>query len=184
MRLGFVVVFLLSLSACAPHHDLPFLGQVPAFEMVTQDGKPFRSEALAGHVWVADFIFTNCPGPCLRMSSQMKKVQTATAGTPEIRMLSFTIDPERDTPEVLTAFASRYQADHSRWFFLRGSLPTLQILSRDTFKLGDVDGTVNHSTRFVLVDKRGRVRGIYRSQDEDPAGKVAADALQLQKENS
>jgi protein SCO1/2 len=179
-----IVVFLLSLSACAPHHDLPFMGQVPAFEMTSQDGKPFRSESLAGHVWVADFIFTNCPGPCLRMSSQMKKVQAATASTPEIRMISFSIDPERDTPAVLTAFASRYQADPKRWIFLNGSLSTLQMLSRETFKLGDVDGTVNHSTRFVLIDKRGRVRGIYRTQDEDPAGKVAADALQLQKENS
>jgi protein SCO1/2 len=160
------------------------MGQVPPFHMVAQDGKPFDSATLAGHVWVADFIFTNCPGPCLRMSSQMRKVQAATAGSPAIRLLSFTVDPARDSPSALAAFASRYQADPARWSFLTGEPATLQILSRDTFKLGDVDGTMNHSTRFVLVDKRGRVRGIYGTQDGDPVGKVTADALQLQKENS
>jgi protein SCO1/2 len=152
--------------------------------MVSQDGKPFDSKTLAGRVWIADFIFTNCPGPCLRMSAQMHKVQSATAGTPQIRLLSFTVDPARDSPPVLAAFASRYEADPARWTFLTGKQETLQMLSRDTFKLGDVDGSMNHSTRFVLVDKRGRVRGIYGTQDGDPVGKVTADAVQLQKENS
>ncbi len=160
------------------------MGQVPPFAMVSQDGKPFNSASLSGHVWIADFIFTHCPGPCLRMSSEMHKVQTATAGHPQIRLLSFTVDPARDSPPVLAAFASRYQADPARWSFLTGKPETLQMLSRDTFKLSDVDGSMNHSTRFVLVDKRGRVRGIYGTQDGDPVGKVSADALQLQKENS
>jgi protein SCO1 len=183
MRIRFAVLFLL-FSGCSPHRDLPILGQVPAFTMISQAGKPFSSASLAGHVWIADFIFTHCPGPCLRMSSQMHKVQTATASNPEIRLLSFTIDPARDSPEVLAAFASRYQADPARWSFLTGEQKTLQMLSRDTFKLGDVDGSMNHSTRFVLVDKRGRIRGIYGTQDDDPVGKVSTDALQLQKENS
>jgi protein SCO1/2 len=183
MRFRFAL-FLFVLSSCTPHRDLPFMGQVPAFEMVAQDGKQFHSQSLAGHVWIADFIFTHCPGPCLRMSSQMHKVQTATEGHPEIRLLSFTVDPARDSPTVLAAFASRYQADPKRWVFLTGQPATLQMLSRETFKLGDVDGSMNHSTRFVLVDKYGRVRGIYGTQDDDPVGRVAADALQLQKENS
>jgi protein SCO1/2 len=183
MRLRFAT-FLLLLSACAPHRDLPFMGQVPPFEMVSQDGKPFHSSSLAGHVWVADFIFTHCPGPCLRMSTHLNKVQAATARYPEIRLVSFTVDPARDSPPVLAAFASRYQADPKRWVFLTGQQAALQMLSRDTFKLGDVDGSMNHSTRFVLVDKQGRVRGIYGTQEDDPVGKVTADAIQLQKENS
>lgn len=160
------------------------MGQVPAFLLTSQDGKRFDSKSLDGHVWVADFIFTNCPGPCLRMSSQMRKVQAGTASEKGIRMLSFSVDPARDTAPVLAAFASHYGADATRWFFLTGDLTTLQMLSRDTFKLGDVDGTMNHSTRFVLVDKRGRVRGVYGTTDGDPVGRVSADALQLQKENS
>ncbi len=160
------------------------MGQVPAFAMTAQDGKPFSSEALAGHVWVADFIFTHCPGPCLRMSSLMHRVQTRTSRDPEIKLLSFTVDPARDTPSVLATFAKRYQADPDRWTFLTGAQATLQMLSRDTFKLGDVDGSMNHSTRFVLVDKRGRVRGVYGTQDDDPVGRVTADALQLERDNS
>jgi protein SCO1/2 len=183
MRLRFAALLLL-FAGCSPHRDLPFLGQVPAFAMISQDGKAFNSESLAGHVWIADFIFTHCEGACLRMSSQMHKVQTATASDPQIRLLSFTVDPARDSPAVMAAFASRYQANPARWSFLTGEPKTLQILSRDTFKLSDVDGSLNHSTRFVLVDKRGRVRGIYGTQDDDPVGKVVADARQLQKENS
>jgi protein SCO1 len=179
-----LVAGLLLLVGCAPRRELPFMGQVPDFQMTSQDGRPFDSKSLAGHVWIADFIFTHCPGPCLRMSSQMRRVQTGTAGTPEIRLLSFTVDPARDTPPVLAEFATKYQPDASRWFFLTGSPATLQLLSRETFKLGDVDGTMNHSTRFVLVDKRGRVRGVYGTQDDDPVGKVIADAVQLQKDNS
>jgi protein SCO1/2 len=175
---------ILVLAGCAPRHELPILGQVPEFQMTSQDGKPFDARSLAGHVWVADFIFTHCPGPCLRMSSQMHRVQTETASVPAIRLLSFTVDPARDTPPVLAEFASKYQPDAARWFFLTGSPETLQMLSRETFKLGDVDGTMNHSTRFVLVDKRGRIRGIYGTQEGDPVGKVSSDALQLQKENS
>jgi protein SCO1/2 len=184
MRIRFAA-FLLVLAGCSPRHDLPFMGQVPQFEMISQDGKPFHSESLAGHVWIADFIFTHCPGPCLRMSTHLHKVQTATSDHPEIRLVSFTVDPARDSPPVLADFAARYQADPKRWVFLTGQQATLQMLSRDTFKLGDVDGSMNHSTRFVLVDKRGRVRGIYGTQDDDdPVAKVTADALQLQKDNS
>jgi protein SCO1/2 len=174
--------FLFVLTGCAPHRDLPILGQIPDFQLTSQDGRLFDSKSLAGHVWIADFIFTHCPGPCLRMSSQMHRVQKETAGYP-IRLLSFTVDPARDTPPVLAAFAAKYDPDFTRWSFLTGDPRTLQILSRDAFKLGDVDGTMNHSTRFVLVDKRGRFRGIYSTQEGDPVAQVSADARQLQKEN-
>jgi protein SCO1/2 len=179
-----VAIGLLAFTGCAPRAELPIMGQVPEFQLTSQDGKTFDSKALEGHVWVADFIFTHCPGPCLRMSSQMHRVQSKTASETAIRLVSFTVDPARDTPEALAAFASKYQPDATRWFFLTGKRETLQMLSRDIFKLGDVDGTMNHSTRFVLVDKRGRVRGTYGTQEGDPVGRVSADAVQLQKESS
>ena len=159
------------------------LGTVPAFTLTAQTGQQFSGETLRGHVWIADFIFTNCPGPCLRMSTFLGRVQKATAQFPDIRLVSFTIDPARDTPSALAAFASKYQADPSRWTFLTGPQPTLQMLSRDTFKLGDVDGTMNHSTRFVLIDRKGRIRGYYFTTDTDPVSKVAADARRLRKES-
>ena len=117
------------------------------------------------------------------MSTFLGRVQKATAQFPDIRLVSFTIDPARDTPSALAAFASKYQADPSRWTFLTGPQPILQMLSRDTFKLGDVDGTMNHSTRFVLIDRKGQIRGYYFTTDTDPVSKVAADARRLRKES-
>ncbi len=177
-------LLLLLLAGCDTRPPLPVLGTVPHFELTAQDGRVFNSDALRGHVWVADFIFTHCPGPCLRMSTLLGRVQKATAKFPDIRLISFTIDPARDTPSALAAFASRYQADPTRWTFLTGPQATLQLLSRDAFKLADVDGTMNHSTRFVLVDRKGQLRGYYGTTDEDPVAKVASDARRLRKETN
>ena len=153
------------------------MGQVPDFQLTSQDGASFDGKSLLGHVWVGDFVFTHCPGPCLRMSSLMHRVQKDTSAG--IKLVSFTVDPERDSPAVLKAFAAKYEPEPGRWFFLTGKRDTLQMLSRDTFKLGDVDGGMSHSTRFVLVDKLGRVRGVYRTEDGDPVGRVSADAIYL-----
>jgi len=177
-----IALLLLLLTGCETRPPLPVLGAVPSFELTSSDGKLFQGDSLRGHVWVADFIFTNCPGPCLRMSTLLGRVQAATAKFPDIRLVSFTIDPGRDTPSALAAFASKYHADPSRWTFLTGGQPTLQMLSRDAFKLGDVDGTLNHSTRLVLVDRKGKIRGYYGTNDEDSVTKVAADARRLRKE--
>lgn len=173
---------LVLLTGCETRPPLPVFGTVPHFELIAQDGRAFDSNTLKDHVWVADFIFTNCPGPCLRMSTFLGRVQRATDQFPDIRMVSFTIDPARDTPSALTLFASKYHADPARWTFLTGPQPTLQLLSRDAFKFGDVDGTMNHNTRFALVDRKGRIRGYYGTTNDDPVAKVAADARRLRKE--
>lgn len=172
----FLAFGLCVLTACTPRPELPVMGQVPEFQLTSQDGKPFDGKSLLGHVWISDFVFTHCPGPCLRMSSLMSRLQQS---PPDIKLISFTVDPERDTPAALTAFAAKYNPQPGRWFFLTGSRDTLQTLSRDTFKLGDVDGSMNHSTRFVLVDKKGRVRGVYGTQEGDPVGRVRSDAIYL-----
>ncbi len=177
-----LLLFALLLCGCETRPPLPVFGQVPHFELTAQDGRAFDSTTLKGHVWVADFIFTHCPGPCLRMSTFLGRVQRATEKFPDIRMVSFTIDPARDTPSALTAFASKYQADPTRWTFLTGPQSTLQTLSRDAFKFGDVDGTMNHNTRFALVDRKGQIRGYYGTTNDDPVSKVAADARRLRKE--
>src|SRR5579871_6239691 len=94
------------LAGCAAHAGLPSYAVVPDFTLTDQNGAPFQSAAkLNDVVWVADFIFTNCGGPCPRMSSQMHQVQTALADVPNIRLVSFTVDPERDTPAVLAAYS-------------------------------------------------------------------------------
>src|SRR3954468_16947746 len=108
----------LLLAGCSSRSTLPVFGTVPAFQLTDANGEDFGSAAsLQGHVWVADFFFTNCPGPCPRMSSQMHQVQKALEGS-DARMVSMTVDPARDTPTVLTAYSQHFEAKPGVWFFL------------------------------------------------------------------
>jgi protein SCO1/2 len=172
-----------ALAGCAFHSNLPTYATVPPFTLTDQRGATFDSAQLANHVWVADFMFTNCPGPCPRMSSQMRQVQTALA-IADVRLVSFTIDPQRDTPEALSAYAVRYAARQGVWYFLTGPVETLQRLDRDVFKLGDIDGSLQHSTRFVLMDRKSRVRGYYLTSEPDAISQLIADARRLLRERS
>lgn len=173
----------LFLFACSREAPLEVLGEVPNFALVSQTGSAFESaKELRGRIWVADFIFTNCQGPCPRMTSQMRQVQTATQGQTDVKLVSITVDPERDTPEVLAAYARRTQADSSRWNFLTGSQQDLHKLKREVFLLGNVDGELNHSTRFVLVDRQSRIRGYYDTSEPGSIKKLIADIQRLRSE--
>ncbi len=172
------------LAGCSGKPPLPTYGMVSDFTLTDQNGARFSSTALDNHVWVADFIYTNCPGPCPRMSSQMHQVQTALAGDDGARFVSFTVDPVRDTPAVLTAYSKHFEADPSKWYFLTGDLGTLNHLSHDVFRLAAVDSTLDHSTRFILIDRRGRIRGFYSSFDMDAIPTLIADTKRLLKEQS
>jgi protein SCO1 len=183
-RKGAVVLLVLALAGCANKAPLSVLGQVPPFQLTSQTGEAFERKALDGHVWVADFIFTTCPGPCPRMSSQMHQIQTATADTPDLKLVSFTVDPAHDTPEVLAAYGKHFLAQPGRWYFLTGPQARLDEIGRGSFKLNPVDGTLDHSTRFVLVDRAARIRGYYASSDRGfPAG-LLRDLRQLEGEKS
>ena len=115
------------------------------------------------------------------MSSMMRQIQEKNPG---LKLVSFTVDPARDTPEALAAYGKRFLADPARWRFLTGKREELNHLKLDVFKLGSVDGSLDHSTRFVLVDRRGQIRGFYATGDGDPVARVLADALRLSHENS
>jgi protein SCO1/2 len=112
----------------------------------------------------------------------MRQVQTAVARWPDVRLVSFTVDPARDTPEALRAYATRYQADPARWFLLTGARDTLHQLNRDAFKLGNVDGSLDHSTRFVLIDRKSQVRGYYLTSEPEAIRHLIADIARLRKE--
>jgi protein SCO1/2 len=170
----------LLLAGCTASAGLPSYGVVPDFELVDQSNRQFLSAStLRGKVWIADFIFTNCAGPCPRMSAQMRQVDNALH---DVKFVSFTVDPARDTPEVLAKYAEHYQAEPGTWYFLTGPQQALHNLARNVFMLGDVNGDLQHSTRFVLIDKQSRVRGYYLTADEDAIPRVIADAKQVQKE--
>ena len=169
----------LALAGCAARPDLPVLGSVPDFTLTDQTGASFVSEpALKGHVWVANFMFTNCPGPCPRMSSQMHDVQAALAGQ-DVKLVSMTVDPDRDTPEKLAKYAAFYSATPGVWYFLTGPRATLNHLGKDVFKLNPVDGSFDHSLRFVLIDRRSQIRGYYQTTEPDAIQRVIADAKAL-----
>jgi len=157
-------------------------GSVPDFTLIDQNGAPFSSAtALRGVDWIADFIYTTCPGPCPRMSSQMHQVQTALSDVDGIRLVSFTVDPAHDTPAVLAAYAQRFSAKPGLWFFLTGPADALEHLSRDAFMLGDVNGNLEHSTRFVLVDRESRIRGYYLTSEPDAITRLIADTKALKR---
>ena len=161
-------------------------GTVPAFQLTNQNGQPFGSAQLAGKIWIADFIYTTCPGPCPMISSRMSELQKPLEKT-DVHLVSFSVDPEKDTPDVLGSYAERLQAEPGRWDFLTGPKPVIYKLSHDSFKLAvsdgsDAQGIPVHSTRMVLVDRHAQIRGYYDATEADAITKLVADTTHLLRE--
>jgi protein SCO1 len=185
MKLVVAGALCFTLTSCLRHSSsLPVYYDVPEFNLIAQDGQPFDSKVLRGKIWVADFIYTTCPGPCPRMTSQMREVQDAVIKMPDVKLVSFTVDPSRDTPQVLAEYAKTHRASLEDWYFLTGPEATLQQLDRETFKLGNVDATLQHSTRFVLVDRQSRIRGYYDTSESRTIPKLISDIYELARERS
>jgi protein SCO1/2 len=145
--------------------------------MTDSDGRVFHSSELAGKVWVADFIYTNCPAECPMMTAKMHRFSQQV--DPSVRLLSISVDPERDTPAALSTFASHYGGATPQWSFLTGTPETVHLLAWSTFHVGDVIGKIEHSTKFALVDKNGFIRGYYSSFDPAGVQSLARDANAL-----
>jgi len=171
LRLTLALTFagLVFLAACRQGAPLPVYWTIPGFELTSQSGQPFASKSLEGNIWVADFIYTTCPGPCPRMSAIMRGIQSAVKVYPDVKLVSFTVDPKYDTPAVLARYAAIHHAQSGRWFFLTGNENVLENVCRNGFKLGDVDGSLQHSTRFTLLDRHSRVRGYYSPTEDATA---------------
>lgn len=180
MRL-LLALALLPLAACVKSSPLPVLGAVPDFELTAQTGAPFGSKQLDGHIWVADFIYTTCTGPCPMMSARMHQLQASTAETPDVLLVSMTVDPEHDTPPVLAEYGRHFRQDSARWFFLTGETARLNDLGVHAFMLNAVDGSLMHSTRFALVDGQRRIRGFYTSGEDGFLPKLLHDIRQLER---
>ena len=161
-------------------------GTVPGFQLTNQNGQPFGSPQLSGKIWIADFIYTTCPGPCPMISSRMSELQKPLQKT-DVHLVSFSVDPEKDTPEVLRGYADKLQAEPGRWDFLTGAKPAIYKLSHDGFKLAvsdgsDAQGIPVHSTRIVLVDRHGQIRGYYDATEPEAITKLLADTNHLLRE--
>ena len=168
------------------NRPLPVHGNISNFQLVNQDGQSFGSQQLSGKIWIADFIFTTCPGPCPIISTRMSELQKPLAES-DVHLVSFSVDPEKDTPDVLRVYADKLRKEPLRWDFLTGPIATIASLSRDDFKLGLSEGEQPesgpiHSTRFVLVDRRGAIRGYYDALAPDGVTKLLADTNHLLRE--
>jgi len=157
--------------------------QVPAFELTDQDGQPFNSVKMLGKVWIVDFFYTTCPGPCPALSSRLSGLHKSFSNENRVAFLSISSDPEKDTPEVLKLYASKFGAD-SRWGFLTGPVKAIFSLANNGFKLSLTrserpEEPVTHSTRLVLVDSQGWIRGFFEGvgEDSEDAGKRLEDAI-------
>ncbi|MGA2115384.1 MAG: SCO family protein [Bryobacteraceae bacterium] len=167
------------LAACSHPAPLPILGAVPHFALVDQTGGAFDSARLNGRIWVADFMYTTCPGPCPMMSHQMRRIAEAS----DVLLVSFTVDPETDTPPVLAAYAKHYPVPPGRWWFLTGARAAINDLGLNAFHLNTVDGSLEHSTRFVLVDGRMRIRAYYQTLEDQFRPQLVADIGKLERES-
>jgi protein SCO1/2 len=158
-------------------------GSVPEFSLTNQDGRNFGSADLRGKIWIADFIYTTCPGPCPMISNRMSELQEPLKNT-DVHLVSFSVDPAKDTPQVLRGYAEKLQAEPGRWDFLTGPQSTIYNLSRNGFKLavGEEKGVPIHSTRMILVDRRGEIRGYYDAVQADAVTKLVADTTHLLRE--
>jgi len=170
-----VLAFLLATlkMGAAVGKPLPVYGQVASFTLTNQDGQPISLADLRGKVWVADIIFTRCPGPCLKMTRQMEELQAALPAKSGAKFVSLTTDPNFDTPAVLKTYAHRFSADFRRWIFLTGTPKQIANLAIDSLKLTAIEKKPEdreseadlfvHSTIFVVIDKHAQLRGIFET---------------------
>jgi protein SCO1 len=165
----------------------PVLGTVPAFQLTDQEGHAFGSGELAGRVWIASFIFTRCETVCPRVTGQMTRIQARTRSLePALHLVSFSVDPEHDTPERLAAYARAHHANPRMWTFVTGGSGPVQETVEKGLRVsmgrdpGDPSpGAISHGTHLVLVDGAGRIRGYYDPESPEAIERVVRDAALL-----
>jgi protein SCO1 len=166
---------------------LPVLGTLPAFTLTERSGATVAATDLGGRVWIADFVFTRCPDFCPALTARMAKLQEAVPrGADGVTLVSFSVDPTNDTPEVLRDYARRHGAGEG-WLFLTGPRAQVATLLRDGFHVAWADdgppaSPITHSDRFVLVDRALRIRGYYHGTDGDDVARLVRDAAALRDE--
>ena len=168
---------------CAKPEPLPKYWSLPDFKLTERSGQPFDSASLKGKVWVADFFFASCPGICPMLTARMAAVHQEFAREDRVRFVSITTDPVADTPAALRDYATRFKAD-ARWSFLTGDKTYIWNLCQTGFKLSVVESPagpepITHSSRLVLVDKTGTVRGTYDAVGDDGPKKIIEDIRRL-----
>ncbi len=174
---------------------LPVLRTISSLDLVDQEGEPVNLQTFRGQPWFANIIFTRCPGPCARMTQKMRQLQEALpAEASEVQLVSLTTDPDFDTPEVLSQYARKFQADIRSWKFLTGTKEEIVRVSTQEWLLVMIEkGEAErespndiflHSTLTVLMDGLGRIRGTYEILEEGQLEEALADLQRLLQEAS
>ena len=158
---------------------LPIYYALPPFSLIDTEGESFGNGDIRGKIWVADFIFTTCAGPCPEMTEKMSELQQEFRDADDVQFVSFSVNPEVDTPEVLANYAKAYGADLDTWHFLTGSADDLHRLAVEGFKIGSMEEPLFHSTRFILVDGTGSIRGYYHSTEAEDLADLRRDINRL-----
>lgn len=180
---GIVLVYLSAHRDRAVRSEiLPIYSQVPDFSLVDSDGSPFGRSDLEGQVWIADFVYTTCPGPCPSVTAKLAGFQEPVTKLPDARLVTITVNPEVDTPAQLRDYAKSFDAA-DRWVFLTGAEDQIHDLVQNGFKLSvarqEGEDPVLHSTKLVLVDQAGFIRGYYDAMRPDEMRKLGDDLARL-----
>ena len=195
------IAIIFSLTRPRPE-PLPVLWPVPEFSLLDQDSLPFNSSELTGKVWLASFVYTKCPDFCPLVTQRMAVLRDSIAADDKlrdrVRLLSITVDPLRDSPGALRAYAQRFRAAKPNWLFLTGPVTEVIPLVNQGFHLSTIhpkvhdphehthahdsiagDYMVSHSDRIVLIDAQRRVRGTYASSDPEALTALWTDLLRV-----
>jgi len=172
-----------------PPEGLATYGPVPEFSLIERSGKATTLSDLRGAIWIADFIYTTCTDTCPLQTAEMAKLQDEWKDKSGLKLVSFSVDPEKDTTKVLSSYADRYKADSQRWLFLTGAKEEILRLVQEGFRLsampvasnGDTGSVILHSPRFVLIDKQAQIRGYYDSRDPQAIERLKANVATLTK---
>lgn len=164
--------------------SLPVIGGIPNFEFVDSEGRDVGLSTLKGKVWVADFIFTTCTMACPIMTGNMNIIHKKYKKNDDLRLVSISVYPEYDTPEVLKKYASQYEANTDTWHFLTGNESTVKEVIKDGFKIGDYEDIIFHSEKFALVDRNGMIRAYYNGMKSEDMKKLKKDINSLLKQDS
>jgi protein SCO1 len=170
-------------NAERPRDALESFGQVPAFSLTERSGRKVQVSDLVGSVWIADFIYTNCTDTCPLQSAEMKRFQDRFADRPDLKLVSITVDPKRDTPAVLRRYADKFGAHATQWVFLTGPQEAIYRLAEEGFHLpaSEVappkrgEAPHIHSPRFAVVDRDSEIRGYYVATDKEALERLGRD---------
>ena len=167
------ILFFLTLSR---NTSLPVYGTVADFTLMERNLTPVSKQYLAERIWIANFMFTRCPGKCPLMNRQMSQLQEKLPAN--ILLVSFTVDPQQDTPQILSEYAKNYHPQAGRWFFLTGEKEILDHLL-ESFHMSPLDDPNLHSLKLVLIDQWAQIRGYYEVTDPQAIKKLLKDAKSL-----